>query len=132
MRFISVSTIRNNFSAIYYFRNNNTVVSKKMRPLYIKISEKWNVYLLVATGIFLNIIWYFVSAEDVEIMLTEQMVPLVLLVFLSLFVYFSVFHSLKRQLHENNLMNKNIKMQKDKDIIAISTEAMEADEYYSA
>lgn len=103
-----------------------------MRPLYIKISEKWNVYLLVATGIFLNIIWYFVSAEDVEIMLTEQMVPLVLLVFLSLFVYFSVFHSLKRQLHENNLMNKNIKMQKDKDIIAISTEAMEADEYYSA
>lgn len=98
---------------------------KKLRPLYIKISEQWNVYLLVVTGIFLNIIWYFVSADDVEVMLREEIVPLLLLVLLAILVYFSVIYSLKRQLHQNNLMNRNIKMQKDKEILEISTEAME-------
>ncbi|MDP4117804.1 MAG: GHKL domain-containing protein [Bacillota bacterium] len=98
---------------------------KDLRPLYIKISEQWNVYLLLVTGVFINIIWYFVSAHDVVTMLKEQMVPLILLVFLAIFVYFSIFYSLKNQLHENSLMNKNIKMQKDKEILEISTEAME-------
>lgn len=98
---------------------------KNVRPLYRKISQQWNVYLLVMTGIFVNLMWYFLSADDVEMMLTAQMVPLTLLVLLVILVYFSVFYALKRQLHENNLMNEAVKMQKDKEILEISTEAME-------
>ncbi len=103
---------------ILFFRN-------KLRPLYIKIAEQWNVYLFVVTGIFCNIMWYFLSADDIKKMLATKTVPLLLLVVLIILVYFSILYSLKRQLHENSLMEKNIKMQKDKEILEISTSAME-------
>lgn len=96
----------------------------RMRPLYQKAAERWDVYLLVASGIFLNFGWYFFAFDDVEEMLCSQFVPLIFLIFLALLVYVAIFLSLKAELHEIHLKEENLKIQNNNEILEISTQAM--------
>lgn len=89
---------------------------KRLRPLYRQAAEHWSVYLFVAAGLFANFAWYFVSSDDVERTLTEDFVPLLLLVMLTALVYLAMFFSLQKTLRESALRMENLKMQSDREL----------------
>lgn len=89
---------------------------KRLRPLYRQAAEHWSVYLFVAAGLFTNFTWYIVSGDDVEQMMTENFVPILLLVMLSVTVYLAVFLSLRKALREAALHEENLKMQADREL----------------
>ena len=80
---------------------------KWLRPFYRQAAEHWTVYLFVAAGLFANFAWYFVSGDDVQTMLTENVAPLLLLVLLTILVYLVTFLSLKKTLREAALREEN-------------------------
>ncbi|MEN6351084.1 MAG: GHKL domain-containing protein [Syntrophomonas sp.] len=89
---------------------------RRLRPLYRQAAEHWSVYLFVAAGLFLNFAWYFVASDDVEQMLTEDFIPLLLLVLLAILVYLAVFLSLRKTLREAALREENLKIQSDREL----------------
>lgn len=89
---------------------------KHLRPLYRQAAEHWSVYLFVAAGLFMNFAWYFVASDDVERTLTEDVVPLLLLVLLTMLVYLAIFFSLRKTLREAALREENLKMQSDREL----------------
>ncbi len=97
------------FAAILLFR-------KRLRPLYRQAAERWSVYLFVAAGLFMNFAWYFIASDDVERTLTEDVVPLLLLVLLTMLVYLAIFLSLRKTLREATLWEENLKMQSDREL----------------
>lgn len=90
---------------------------KRLRPLYRQAAEHWSVYLFVSVGLFMNFAWYFVGGDNVEQMLTDQVVPLVLLIVLVLLVYLSIFLSLRKTLRETALREENLKMQSERELV---------------
>lgn len=89
---------------------------KRLRPLYRQAEKYWSVYLFVATGLFSNFAWYFIKSNDVKQMLTENVVPLLLLVLLTLLVYLAIFLSLRKTLREAVLREENLKIQSDREL----------------
>lgn len=89
---------------------------KRLRPHYRQAEEHWSVYLSVAVGLFINFAWYFMSGNDVEQMLTENLVPLLLLVMLAILVYYAIFFSLRKTLWETALREENQKIQSDREL----------------
>lgn len=85
------------------------LLRRYMRPLYRRVVEHWNVFFLVVVGITLNFAYYILASEDIEITLYEQFVPLFLLILLMVFVYISIFYSLKTLSSEYALREENIK-----------------------
>ncbi len=89
---------------------------KRLRPLYRQAAERWSVYLFVAAGLFMNFAWYFIASDDVERTLTENVVPLLLLVLLTMLVYLAIFLSLRKTLREAALREENLKIQSDREL----------------
>jgi len=96
-------------AAILLFRNS-------LRPLYRQVAEHWNFYLFVAAGLFLNFAWYFMASNDVERTLTENIVPLLLLILLMVLVYLAIFLALRKTLRESALREENLKMQSEREL----------------
>lgn len=82
---------------------------KRLRPFYRQAAEHWTIYLIVSAGLFMNFAWYFVASADVEQMLTENVVSLVLLVLLTVFVYLSIFLSLRKALRQQALQEEKLR-----------------------
>jgi signal transduction histidine kinase len=89
---------------------------KRLRPLYRQAAEHWSVYLFAAAGLFSNFAWYFVSSDDVERTLTEDIAPLLLLVMVTTLVYLAMFYSLRKTLRESALREETLKMQSDREL----------------
>ena len=89
---------------------------KRLSPLYRQVAEQWSVYLFVAASLFMNFAWYFMASDDVERTLTEDVVPLLLLVLLALLVYLAIFLSLRKTLREAALREENLKIQSDREL----------------
>lgn len=89
---------------------------RRLRPLYRQAAEHWSVYLFVAAGLFSNFAWYFLATGDVEQTLTDDIVPLLLLVLLAILVYLAIFLSLRKTLLEASLREENLKMQSDREL----------------
>lgn len=89
---------------------------KRLSPLYRQVAEHWSVYLFVAASLFGNFAWYFIASDDVERTLTEEVVPLLLLVVLTTLVYLAIFLSLRKTLREAALREENLRMQSDREL----------------
>ncbi len=89
---------------------------KRLRPLYRQAAEHWSVYFFVAAGLFVNFAWYFMASEDVERTLTENVVPLLLLVLLTMLVYIAIYLSLRKTLRQAALREENLKIQSDREL----------------
>lgn len=100
----------------FLFADAILLFRKRLRPLYRQAAEHWSVYLFVAAGLFANFAWYFVSSFDVERTLTEDYVPLLLLVMLTMLVYLAIFFSLRKTLRESALREENLKMLSDREL----------------
>ncbi|MHC1722590.1 MAG: hypothetical protein AB9836_05215 [Aminipila sp.] len=71
------------------------VLSHYVCPLYRQAVEHWTAYFAVALGIYITFNYYVLSADDIVVMLTEQAIPLMLVIFIGFAAYGSIILSLK-------------------------------------
>lgn len=96
-----------------------------IRPLYRQAVEHWTAYFAVALSVYTAFTWYTLTADDVVAMLTEQAVPLLLIIFMALCAYGSIFLSLKNLQREFRLKEENREMQDDAVLLKMSVKSME-------
>lgn len=70
------------------------ILSRHMRPLYRQAVEHWSAYFAVALGIYITFNYYVLSSDDIVVTLTKQAMPLLLVIFVGLAAYGSIFVSL--------------------------------------
>lgn len=88
----------------------------RLRPLYRQAAERWDIYLVVAAALGVNMARYFFTSEDVQRTLQAEREPLLLLVFLMAAVYWAVFHALHERARETALREENLKMLSDREL----------------
>ena len=89
---------------------------KKAGPIYRKVKEYWHLYSLLSVSLLINYLYYLLSG-DIEKTMTECFVPILLLVFLTLFLYIGIFLSLKIIIQRYSLREENIKMQSERTLL---------------
>ncbi|TGE32560.1 GHKL domain-containing protein [Desulfosporosinus sp. Sb-LF] len=100
------------------------LLHRYVRPLYRQIVESWHVFFYVAVALTATLSYYFVSGEDVVRTLTEQAVPIHLLVLVTVAVYVSIVFSLKTLSREYALREENLRMQNNQELLHVSASAM--------
>lgn len=79
-----------------------------IRPFYFKITEYWRVYSLLTVALLVNFLYYFLG-KDVVQALTENYVPVLLLIIIEIFIYIGIFVSFKIITAEYALREEKIK-----------------------
>jgi signal transduction histidine kinase len=100
------------------------VLRRYVRPLYRQIVEHWNVFFYVAAAITAAFSYYIVIGNDIVKTLTDQAVPIHLLVLITVTAYGSVFYSLKMTSREYALREENIRIQNNQELLHLSASAM--------
>ena len=88
----------------------------RLRPLYRQAAERWEIYLIAAAGIAVNLGWQFLVSDDIEQTLETERTQLLLLVGLAVLVYSVIFYSLKENARETALQEENILMQSEREL----------------
>ncbi len=96
------------------------ILSRYVRPLYRQAVEHWTAYFTVALGIYITFVYYIIFSENIIVTLTEQAVPLLLLIFIGLAAYGSIFLSLKNLQREYLVKEENHKMQAERDYLQLA------------
>ncbi len=96
------------------------ILWRYVRPLYRQAVEHWTAYLAVALGLYLTFNYYVLSAEDVVVMLSEQAVPLILVIFIGLAAYASIFLSLKNLQREFRVKEENQRMLAEQEYLQLA------------
>ncbi|HEX3075431.1 MAG TPA: ATP-binding protein [Lachnospiraceae bacterium] len=100
------------------------ILSRYIRPLYRQAVEHWTAYFAVALGIYITFTYYVISSEDIVATLTEKAVPFVLLIFVELAAYSSIFLSLKNLQREYRVKEENHKMQAEREYLQLAADNM--------
>lgn len=100
------------------------ILWRYVRPLYQQTVEHWTAYFAVALGIYIAFSYYILFSEDIVLTLTEQAVPLILLVFIGIAAYSSIFLSLKNLLREYRVKEENQKMQAEREFLQLAAGSM--------
>lgn len=100
------------------------ILWRYIRPLYRQVVEHWMAYFAVALGIYITFTYYVVSSDDIIITLTEQAAPFVLLIFVELAAYGSIFFSLKNLQREYKVKEDNHKMQAEREYLQLAADNM--------
>jgi signal transduction histidine kinase len=96
------------------------VLSRYVRPLYRQAVEHWTAYFAVALGLYITFNYYVLSADDIVVMLTEQAIPLLLVIFIGLAAYGSIFLSLKNLQREFRVKEENRRMQAEREYLQLA------------
>lgn len=96
------------------------ILSRYMKPLYRQAVDHWAAYFAVALGIYITFNYYVLSSEDIVVTLTEQAVPLLLVIFIGLAAYGSIFLSLKILQREFRVKEENRKMQAEQEYLQLA------------
>ena len=94
-RFLPCPEYGNTVLRIVLFAVFLLVLNRWVRPLYRQAVEHWATYFAVALGVYLTFNYYVLFSEDVVSMLTENAAQLLLVIFIALAAYSSIFISLK-------------------------------------
>lgn len=113
----------NIFLRLVLFATIIFALRKYFLPIYRDVLVRWNSYILMLVGLFINLAYFMVSV-DVELMMTDFMWPLLLLILLEILIYVSVFYSMKLMARESTLKEENLKIQSDRDLLHQSTSSM--------
>ncbi len=89
----------------------------KVRPLYRQMVERWNIFFFVALAVWVTFTYYVFSSGDIVKTLTEQAIPLLLVIGITLAAYISVFICLFG-------LQKEYRLKQDKVLMELSGEAM--------
>jgi Signal transduction histidine kinase regulating citrate/malate metabolism len=101
------------------------LLRRGLKSLYRQMVEHWTVFFYVAVSIFIAFAYFILRSDDIVGTLTKQIGPLLLIILIAFAAYASVFHCFKILAEEYNLREQNFRIQKDKELLQISTEAME-------
>ncbi|QHI71750.1 GGDEF domain-containing protein [Aminipila terrae] len=85
---------------------------KFVSPFYQQVMENWKMYFLLVISIFLNFMYYIVSADDIQKMLDDKFVPMLLLIIMSSLIYIIIFY-LQQKSIANCLLNQEKQHYKD-------------------
>ncbi|WOO38416.1 GHKL domain-containing protein [Anaerocolumna sp. AGMB13020] len=97
------------------------IMSRYIRPLYRQVVEHWAAYFAVALAIFITFGYYVLFSKNIIVTFTEQLVPLLLLTFIELATYSSIFLSLKNLQQEYRVKEENQKMQAEREYLQLAT-----------
>lgn len=100
------------------------ILWRYVRPLYRQVVEYWTSYFAVALGVNIAFTYYFFFSDDIVLTLTEQAVPLLLLIFIGLAAYDSIFLSLKNLQREYRIKEENQKMQGEREYLQLAASNM--------
>lgn len=96
------------------------ILNRYVRPLYRQAVEHWSAYFTVALGIYITINYYVLTSDDIVVTFTEQAVPLLLVIFIGLAAYTSIFLSLKSLQREFHVKEDNQKMQAEREYLQLA------------
>ena len=96
------------------------ILSRYVRPLYRQAVEHWRAYFAVALGIYITFNYYVLSSDDIVDTLTNQAIPLLLVIFIGLAAYGSIILSLKNLLREYRIKEENQKMQAEREYLQLA------------
>lgn len=100
------------------------VQHRYIRPLYRQMVDHWNVFFYLAAAIFAAFAYYFTAGEDIVRTLTEQAVPIHLLIVITVAAYVSIIYSLKAISREYALREENLRMQSNQELLHLSVTTM--------
>lgn len=89
----------------------------RIRPLYRQMVEHWSIFFYVALAVYVTFTYFVLSSEDIVETLTEQAVPLVLIIVISMTAYAAVFLCLQN-------LRKEYRLKQDKTLLELSGETM--------
>lgn len=101
------------------------LIHQYVHPLYRQLVTHWDLYFYMAAALFIAFAYYFIAGDDIIRTLTEQAVPIHLLVLITVTVYVSIFHALKTISREYALQEENLRMQNKQELLYLSSAAME-------
>lgn len=96
------------------------ILSRYIKPLYRQVVDHWTAYFAVAFGIYITFNYYVLSSEDIVATLTDQEVPLLLLIFIGLASYGSIFISMKILQREFQVKEENRKMHAEQEYLQLA------------
>lgn len=100
------------------------ILLRYVRPLYRQVVEHWTAYFAVALSIYITFSYYVLFSDDIIATLTEQAVPMHLVIFIGLAAYSSIFFSLKNLQREFLVKEENQRMQSEKEYLQLAAENM--------
>ncbi len=86
------------------------VFNKYLNPIYRQVAQRWQLFLALAIAVLANFLYLIVTASDIEVMLTEDLTLLMLMVFTMLLIYATVFISCRSLIKEKELAEENTKV----------------------
>jgi len=101
------------------------VFRKYLSPIYRQVAQRWQLFLALAIAIMANFLYLIVTASDVEVMLTEDLISLMLTVFTMLLVYATVFFSCRSLVKEKELAEENTKVKMHQELLTTELSAYE-------
>ncbi len=101
------------------------MLRRYIRPLFRQMEERWNVFFYVAVAVNVALLYYFVGSNDVVYTITENALPMLLLIIVAVAAYTSILYSLKTLSREYNLREENMKMQNGQALLRLSAMSME-------
>lgn len=110
----------NSFLRLFLFGAFLVILWRYVRPLYRQAVERWTSYFAVALGLYITFNYYVMTADDVVGMLTQQAVPLMLVIFIGLASYTSIFLSLKNLQREFRVKEENQKLQAEQEYLQLA------------
>ena len=100
------------------------ILSRYVRPLYRQVVEHWTAYFAVALGIYITFNYYVLASDNIVVTLTEQAIPLLLIIFIGLAAYGSIILSLKNHQREFRVKEENQEMQSEREYLYLAANNM--------
>ena len=100
------------------------VLSRYVRPLYKQAVEHWTAYFAIAFSINITFTYYVIFSKDIVLILTELAVPLLLVIFIGITAYVSIFLSLKNLQREYQVKEEHQKMEAEREYLQLAASNM--------
>lgn len=115
----------NTFLRVILFIGLIILFKRYVRPLYRQVAEHWSVFLLTAFAFGANLVYFVIFSPNIETIIISQKIQLVLLIFLMITVYLTIFLSLKELNKEYILREENLHAQSREDLLCVQMNAMQ-------
>lgn len=96
---------------------------KKAGPLYHQVKEYWHVFSILTCALLMNYLYYFLSGNILE-MMDNNFMPILLLIFLTIFIYIGIFLSLKIIIQRYENREEYLNMQNERLLLQSTTNEM--------
>ncbi len=101
------------------------VFKKYLSPIYRQVAQRFHLFLAVAVSVLANFLYSIFMASDVEVMLREDLISLMLMVFTMLLIYATVFISCRSLIQEKELAEENTRVKMQQELLTLELSSHE-------